>query len=57
MDVTRRIGAMVGIAVILVLVVALVWAVYQHHERTGRVDEETTMVSTPTGAKISFVHA
>jgi hypothetical protein len=45
MDVTRRIGAMIGIVVILILVAGLVWSVYLHHERAGRVDDESTMVS------------
>ena len=48
---------MLGIVVILMLVVVLIWACYLHHERAGRVDDETTMVSITAVEKFSRVLA
>ena len=40
----RRLGALLGIAIVLGLVVLLVWEVYQHHQ-AGRELEEPAVVA------------
>lgn len=41
----RRFGAMIGIAVILALVLALMWRVYLHRERSRMPPDEPALVS------------
>ena len=44
----RRIGAMLGIVVIVGLVFFLMWRVYQHHRQAGDEDEEPGVIAAIT---------
>ena len=45
----RRVGALLGIAVLLGLMLVLMWEVYRHHQ-AGNEIEETTVVSVDAHA-------
>ena len=48
MNMARKLGAMIGIIVILGLALALVWRVYIHHRDSGVGEDEPAVVSLET---------
>ncbi len=54
MDMTRRLGAFIGIVVIVGLTVLLMWRVYLHHRAGGGGDDEPGVIAarvTPASAE------
>ncbi len=47
----RRIGAMLGIVVIVGLVLFLMWRVYLHHRQVGDEDEEPGVIAAAPVAR------